>query len=325
MRCHASTRKCESSSPYQRFASSLAVATLVLMIAFVTQAAEPEPGQHPSLSESDQAKLARYLWDGMAESRKKLERGSFVATGRRVIDDLTIRSHGEGEVKLVGAFDFENGLTRFDRSEPLAVPAPAPAELAKDMAAKLIMTPQRTISWLKPEGQGNVVLIAEPRSAQLIQHVAPFDIRGLGLLFWNRDSSVLEFEHVLKTWTDAHLEEVAKESDHIYRIAVSSGQNNAILQTLWVDDSRGFGPTRCEVASRSGLPIYVTEMVWVQIHGTWVPKKYRNEVNLGSLSDIYDLSFKWDLVNKPVPQTLFTVAGLELAKGTPVVDTLVGK
>jgi hypothetical protein len=55
-------------------------------------------------------------------------------------------------------------------------------------------------------------------------------------------------------------------------------------------------------------------MVWVQIHGTWIPKKYRNEMTTASLTDTYDLSFKWDLVNKPVPPSLFTVAALDVKR-----------
>ncbi len=69
-------------------------------------------------------KLVRYLWSGMTENRKKLERGVFVATGRRAIDNWTDRSHGAGEVEIFGAFDYEKGLLRFDKTEPLAVRYP---------------------------------------------------------------------------------------------------------------------------------------------------------------------------------------------------------
>jgi hypothetical protein len=176
------------------------------------------------------------------------------------------------------------------------------------------MTPQKTIYLSETEGQSHLTLVDGPAPSHTTHQIAPFDIRSLGLQFWNRDSSLLDFEPLLKTWTDARLEEVAKVSDHIYCITVSSGQNNASVRSVWVDDSRGFGPVRCEVSLRSGLPIYVSEMVWVQIHGTWIPKKYRNEMSTGSLTDTYDLSFKWDSVNKPVPPSLFTVAGLDVKK-----------
>ncbi len=180
------------------------------------------------------------------------------------------------------------------------------------MTAKLISTPRRTIFQSETRGRSDfAVIVGAAPLRTLHQKIAPFDIRSLGLQFWNRDSSVLDFEPVLKTWTNARLEEVTRESDHIYRIKLSSSRHNALVRTLWVDDSRGFGPIRCEVGSRSGLPMYVSEMVWVQIHGTWIPKKYRNEMTTASLTDTYDLSFKWELVNKPVPPSLFTVAGLE--------------
>lgn len=109
MRRHANTRTTALPPPHPRFTSALAVVTLLLMIPRVAPAADPELRQNPFLSRSDQAKLARYLWAGMAENRKKLERGSFVATGRRVIDDVTHRSHGEGEVILSGPSTTKRG------------------------------------------------------------------------------------------------------------------------------------------------------------------------------------------------------------------------
>ncbi len=173
------------------------------------------------------------------------------------------------------------------------------------------MTPERTICRSETAGRTELVLIDGPAPSNTLHGIAPFDVRSLGLLFWNQDPTLLNFDQVLKTWTDSCLEEVAKESDHIYRMTLSSGQNNAVIRSVWIDDSRGFGPIRCEVSTRSGLPIYVSEMVWVQIHGTWIPKKFRNELTMGSRADTYELSFKWDSVNKPVPPSLFTVAGLE--------------
>ena len=302
--------------PGQRTCSlvALTAVALALIVSPITHAGDAEDVQVPSASDPDPAKLARYLWSGMTENRRKLERGVFVATGRRIIDNWSDRSHGSGEVELFGAFDHEKGLRRFDRTEPLAARLPlraVPDALADRLTAQCIMTPQRTtIRLSQAKGDSQIILINDPTPSHMQLH-GTFDARSLGLLFWNRDSSVLDFESVLKTWTDARLEEVAKVSDHIYRITASSGQNNAVVRSIWVDDSRGFGPIRCEVGSRSGLPIYVSEMVWVQIHGIWIPKKYRNEMTTASLTDTYDLSFKWESVNKPVPQSLFTLAGRE--------------
>ena len=301
-------------SPDQRicFLVALSAAAFTLIVSPITHAGDAEHVQVPSVSDPDPAKLARYLWSGMTENRRKLERGIFVATGRRVIDNWADRSHGAGEVEIFGAFDHEKGFRRFDRTEPLAVPLPGTR--ADRFTAKLIMTPEQTICWSETGGRPAVTLINGPAKSNALHGIAPFDVRSLGLLFWNQDPTLIDFDRVLKTWTDARLEEVAKESNHIYRITVSSGQNNAVVWSVWVDDSRGFGPIRCEVGSRSGLPIYVSEMVWVQIHGTWIPKLFRNELTMGSRADTYELSFKWDLVNKPVPSSLFTVDGLDLKR-----------
>jgi hypothetical protein len=277
------------------------------------------------VSESAPAKIAQYLWSGMTENRQKLKRGSFVATGRRVIEDPVTREHVDGEVEIIGAFDYDQELWRFDRSEPLSELAPPfarPSALAKRWTGKLIMTPEMTLHW--PNRLG-VATIEGPRFPATPIDVAPFDPRSLGLLYWNRDSSVLEFLPVLKTWTDARLEEVAQDSEHIYRITVSSGKNNSIIQTLWIDDSRGFAPTRCEIAFFSRPPIFVSELIWVEFHGTWVPKKFHNEHYVGSRSDTYDLSFKWTSVNRPVPRSMFTVDGLDLEEGTQVIEARPGK
>ena len=75
----------------------------------------------------------------------------------------------------------------------------------------------------------------------------------------------------------------------------------------------------------SAPPIYTSELIWVQFHGTWFPKKYHNEFYTGSHSDTYDLSFKCTSLNNPIPQSMFTVAGLDLKEGTPVMETRQGK
>ena len=283
--------------------------------------AETEPDQATPASDPGPQKLAQYLWSRMTENRQKLERGSFVATGHRVIDDPVTREHVDGEVEIIGAFDSEQRLWRFDRSEPLSELAPPfarPPALSGRWTGKLILTSEMTLYW---SSRLRVAEIAGPRFFSALNDVAPFDARSLGLLYWNRDHSVLEFHDVRRTWTEARLEEVEKESEHIYRITVSSGRNNIIRQTLWLDDSRGFAPTRCEVAYFSRPPIFVSELIWVELHGTWVPKKYHNEHYVSSRSDTYDLSFKWTSVNKPLPQSTFTVAGLDLDDGTQVIET----
>jgi hypothetical protein len=288
-----------------------------------TTPASLAPRRPKATSESVPARLAHDLWSRMADNRQKLERGSFIATGRRLLDDWTIRSHADGEVMIVGAFDSRKGLWRFDRSEPLPVPAPLPDDpsaIPLRLTGKLIMTPDQNIRWSDMRAPAGAVVISRPEFAVALYEIAPFDVRSLGLLFWNRDSTLIGFEPVLKTWTDARLEEVAKESEHLFRITSSSGQNNAVRRTVWVDASRGFTPTRCEVAVGSAPPMFVSEMVWVQIHGIWIPKKYRNERYGSQAAEIYDLSFKWTSVNKPIEDSLFTVTGLDLEKNTPVLE-----
>lgn len=109
----------------QRFLRALTVVVSFVIVSPITHAGDGEDVQVPSASDPDPAKLARYLWTGMTENRRKLERGIFVATGRRVIDHWADRSHGAGDVEIFGAFDHEKGLRRFDRTEPLAVALPA--------------------------------------------------------------------------------------------------------------------------------------------------------------------------------------------------------
>ncbi len=276
-----------------------------------------------ALRETDPAKLAQYIWSGMANDRKKLERGSYIATGHRVIDNVVDRTHTESEVELFGAFDHKKSQYRFDRSERVTgfndVPA-RPFPIAKLEAGKLIMTSRKSIYWTETRAPLGVVVIAEPPFRPGLQGVSPLDVRSLGLQFWNRDSSLFEFEEVLKTWTDGRLETIVQESEHFFRVTASSGRNNSIDQTVWVDQSRGFTASRCEIASNGRPPMYVSELIWVQIHGTWVPKKYVNARHQGSLSDTYDLSFKWTSVNKPIDESLFTVAGLGLSKDTPIIE-----
>ena len=98
---------------------------LAAMIALVLADASPESRlnapppsfetrQAQAPDESHPAMLAQFLWSSMAENRRKLERGSFIATGRLVIDDPINRARADGDVVISSAFD--TGLGAASRS-----------------------------------------------------------------------------------------------------------------------------------------------------------------------------------------------------------------
>ncbi len=72
-------------------------------------------------------------------------------------------------------------------------------------------------------------------------------------------------------------------------------------------------------------PILASEASWEERSGVWVPKTMAiRRYTMRNQLSTYDLAFEWELVNKKIPNQVFTKEGLEIKDTTPVYDRTVG-
>jgi len=310
---------------------------IALFVASSLVVAQGEPARPPVPPQAVQEQFARFLWSEFREGRERLKRGVYHARGTKLVerpatDPVTY------DVEIFGAFDFEAGLRRFDRSEtPMGSGGRPKREETKPgvvsqngVIAKWIMTPTKNIRWEDTPGLQSVAISA-PGLLQGTQ-LAPFDVRCLGLTNWNNYSrGDLELDEILRTWTEMKIVEVVAGPGGLHRFTGTHGPDQGAKRTVWLDESKGFAPIRMEVYTKvprgNGAfevePMFASALTWAEISGAWIPKTYHNERNVGGgkIRDIYDLVLDWESVNQEVPSKYFTTEGMDLKKGMHVYET----
>src|SRR5438309_1759089 len=80
----------------------------------------------------------------------------------------------------------------------------------------------------------------------------PFDVRGVGLIYWLDLEQSTPFDAVLEGWKSNLPEGVVEEADGVARIRWIMGKDQPyiLLRNLWIDTKRGFTPTRHEFRGR---------------------------------------------------------------------------
>jgi len=314
---------------------------IVLLVASSLVVAQAAPARPSAPPQAVREQLARFLWSGFRDGREKLKRGAYHARGTR-LDVSPERGRTTFAVEIFGAFDFDAGLRRFDRSEIQTDPKPGPppdltkpvVEVFDRLGGKWIMTPSKNFLWNDWPGMPQIA-ITKPGLLK-VSAISPFDVRCLGLLNWNRyDIGDLEIDEILRSWAEMKVEEVIVEPNGFHRFSGTGGPNQAVRRTVWLDESKGFAPVRMEVYTKQpgggGAyrtdPVFASALTWVKISDVWLPKTYHNEMSMGNgtIGETYDLTLEWDNVNQPLPQELFTAEGLSAPKGTYVTETRLGR
>ncbi len=243
-------------------------------------------------ADGDPQKLAQFVLSGYKDGRDRLRSGVFRAEGR-VVKQPKQGQGIEGDVEIFAAFDYEKGLFRFDRTEPVILNIPgikhlppsdptskrqAPTKSILDPSiksqlyetkqiGKWIRTPSQSIRWVPPWKFGDMrsasgVGILAPDETP-IREASPFDVRTLGLLYWHDLTVGRSFEAMLGFLQARSYVDSVAESKGLYRIR--SRQTNgpdgpmSITSTSWFDETKGFAPTRLElrdprVAGTAGRP-----------------------------------------------------------------------
>lgn len=284
--------------------------------------------------------LALHLISGMKDQRERLQSGSFRAQGK-YIDLHSVEGKVEGEITIFSAFDYRKDLFRFDRSEPVrkskdfklaGVPATPDQlkSLAQNNAGKLIRS-----------GNKNVYTNIGTRAAEITESAVPptrpisaFDVRTVGLLFWLDYEKFSSLDEVLANWERSVISNVIRAQDGLWKLDCIQGNESKILCSLWIDETRGFIPVKCEVRMMLGddqrpreIPTYTTEVSWDKVSDVWVPVSVKNVRHLRRQKDTtdyrttsYDLTFEWEGVNNEVSDKNFDLEGLGLQRDTAIVD-----
>ncbi len=313
---------------------------IVLVILPVAASARPPNG------DTDPAVLTRHLIHGMISQRERLKTGVFHATGKSSVVTVLPKPL-EGEVRVYCAFDYDQGLYRFDRSEPgLVTRVEGPPTSKEDdpnkhprvtkaevYSFKSIRTPAGMTWWVS--GSGDHQAVVQAPGKRLPPQIGLFDIRALGVADTGSLERHVMFSEIAAVLLSRPPAKVSQDGPHVWRIdwhVLPKNGPTIVRTSLWVDESN-FTPIRLEHHNGKGPteasgwepPMMVSEVAWREINQVWVPKTFsikdvkRNGVNS------CDLDLMWESVNQPVPAKVFTVEGLELKKGTQIVDTQLGK
>jgi hypothetical protein len=157
-----------------------------------------------------------------------------------------------------------------------------------------------------------------------------FDIRIVGLM--NRgtmSSKGASWDDVIKRF-DNPLHDAVVEEKTRYRLSWYFPKFK-VRQDIVFDAEKEFVPVRFE--QRLGVdpekplpePREIAVVTWRQIEGVWLPATLRQVDSSGDESNLRELTFHWESVNKKVKDQLFTWQGLELPRGTRVLDVRSGK
>ncbi|MBX9788531.1 MAG: thioredoxin family protein [Pirellulales bacterium] len=307
----------------------VAIFLLATSLPFVA-IAEPIPDQ-------ERAKLAEHLFQQMRAHRAQLRRGIWRCTGSAVTGSGESRL--ETPVELFCAFDVEQNLLRFDRTQSRRTittwPKSGESLMPDDPAApgtfkNPIITTNRYAYYRAADHSadymdgGLQVWINRPAAAPH-SSLEAFDIRAAGLLVSNHSAEWTLFETVLDGLLRFAPDEIVDQGEGLYRVRWFLFDGNH-RRTMWVDVSHGFSVTRFELQDRRSpggpreqdgwpAPYRVTQARWSEVDGVWVPTQLTMS---GHPSTELKHQFQWQSVNRPVPTELFSIEGLNCQKGTSV-------
>ncbi len=320
----------------------LFLCALLMAIPFASGGnAPPSPGKE----------IFPFVWAGLKDNRERLRRGAFRVKGRKIDDDPRGRRL-DSDMTIFCAFDYDKDLFRFDRAEPefftkepLVDRGQGPKAL-EEQGRKMRSDPKDWVErnvggkWAKSETQciswsiqGNSVSILRPHE-EPDSSLRIFDVRTLGLLIWgNLVDRGTSWKDTCELYPELPLEAV-QERKGLYRFRWVENASIPLRKTLWVDEAQGFSPVRLHTqegqTSKDGIkwsePDITSEVESVCIGGVWVPHTFRIETRESApWFRSYQWTFAWESVNEPVAESLFTVEGMDLPKGTPVIDYRLGE
>ena len=288
-----------------------------------------------SLLSQEEIETATIQLQGMKEARSRLSTGVFRAHG---LESESGSDHGDfsAEVEIFCAFDFVEGMFRFDRSRPTK-----PSSMAKRQypdapdrkqertteelrIVKYIEKPEHCILWSNRTPQ---MVFRKTLEDRPVAFVRPFDVRSLGTILIVDVANFLRLEEICTYLFEQELIEATMEESGLYRLVWEFGPSGSLVRTIWLNPTEGYTPVRLELRSKPGELKQRSEVTWVEIGATWVPDTFMIEQRKpdDTLKRI-ELAFDWESVNGQISQELFTEAGLDLPpKKTQIISKELGK
>ncbi|HUY93553.1 MAG TPA: hypothetical protein VMV10_32800 [Pirellulales bacterium] len=295
----------------------------------------------------------RYLLEGMAAERRKLHRGVYRCDGRK---QWTTRLEVTFDrwFRIYSAFDDEADMLRFDRTQEYPILSNSVmtkdeylAELRKPKESRkpsipcindqrYFRTKDKTALWQWLKGsayEALPVVIKGPDNAFIPGSLDIFDVRGIGLYtWWYLSEHRPTLEEVFDPIKNGTVEKATAGGSGLQRVVVISAKGNR-RTSIWIDEENGFTVPKLEdqYMDKQGewLPAsYVTETAWEKRSGVWVPTKSSAVMLLraergfayGERQERFDFNFNWLDVGSPLDERIFTAEGLDVPKGTLVVD-----
>jgi len=304
--------------------TSMCVASVLLLIS----ADEDAVGAVPSTLTRQERELANLQLHGMKDSRDRLTSGVFRATGREQRIGRSGSPEMDSPVEFFCAFDYEADLFRFERDVPAIRRNPEKEEKARVEREKglYIRTPKYSLHWTHEQSD---MVKRQNVDAKPPRPATPFDVRSLGLAF-SLDVHV-SFPKQTRALSEDEVVEVAEEAQGICRVLWETDQPGTFV-TAWFDQQQGHSPIRVEVrvgdlADLPAAPLQRAKTTWTNISDVWVPRTFLSQYFDidGELRSKVEVAFQWESVNEPVPEKLFTAAGMGLPPETRLVSYETGK
>lgn len=308
----------------------------VLVAAEPTPPVNPEEGVMPA--NSAMAEHARFVLQGMKDSRDRLVTGKFRARGhKKRAEQKPVAPAIDHDVEFTCFFDFGADRFRFDGQdweiavlpedaaglqpqedgEPVAFPLGKVAPAVR----KYVRTSKSTLHWSEDVSHSLVARVPEEGPSSL---PTVFDVRCMGLAFKPDIESFLEFPDLWQILNEQEIVEVTEETNGLHRVVWTYGEGNCLKRTVWFDEKLGYSPVRLEGHIENVLT-QSCEASWDKISDVWVPSTLRLEkTRNGKLDYGLELIFEWVSVNEPIAELPFTAEGLELSPGTDVISTQLG-
>jgi len=253
-------------------------------------------------------------------------------------------SRSERKLLFFSAFDYSKGQYRIDRRESAPLVRNASDEMAgsiepemgRDSDAynlfKWVLVPDSSIRFRSGSiASGPQVAVVDVSAPRNISAFRPFlDIRSLSLISFD-GLSRMGFPYdqwKLKMREDMVVDNATWQGDLLgitFRIKNDTPQDHPLglyRSRYWFDRSRDFMVSRREtfINLPDAKPSEWTESSWQNISGVWVPDSFRAVRYYPERREELALSFSWETVDQPIPDSLFTWQRLDLGRGTKVLD-----
>ncbi len=290
--------------------------SFILFVASLVAICNSESCDEPTRPDADVLSIKdrqELVVSGFLANASKLRQGIYEVNGSIRHSDGEGHVVFDGTVSIFSAFNFDEDIVRFDRSET-ALNEVLRQDAGKTLVetdkvlagGKMITWPDRSIIWLRnPSGQP--IVTSSPTMRHAI--IRPVDPRCYGLGSWK------EVENY--TWSDI---QAILRRPAVDVVSGDNGQVTIVWQFRAGSESRPQGPTiRREVVfdkSNGYCPIHfetanglnadgtwrrtpgVTDVEWKHEKGAWVPTSVLMQRRSASDSQIADMKFNWVSINE---------------------------